>query len=182
MKTTALALTIVGLLASVSNAAVVLTFLGSYEDKPPALSPDPQNLDFKLVLQVSSSGAVLGGTYTRPPGTGESQTSLVTSGMIQGLGAQSLTFNLTLDDQNPPMVFQQSGDFTLDSWSLSSWQQFASGNPTGILTYGSAFGEIGLVSAVPEPGTWALMGSLVAGAAGLGRFRKRRKRQVASAE
>jgi hypothetical protein len=174
LKTFFVALLVVASMTPVSSAAVVLTFLGSYEDKPPALSPDPENLDFQLILRVSSSGQVLGGEYTRPPGTGQSQNSLITSGMIQGIGAASLTFNLTIDGQQPPMVFQQQGDVPLASFSLADWQAFAEGKPTGQLTYGSALGQIHLVSAVPEPGTWALMGGLVAGAVACGRFRKRK--------
>ena len=155
---------VLGLLAfccsTASAGLITLEFEGKVDF---ATAPDD---DITLTLDLdSNTGAVLGGVYNRPPnGSIFSESVVANLSSVVGLNTGTLSFNITLAN-NSFVRFNLTSSGVLDSWDLSGWNNF--GVPSDIVNaqYNQDFnnGTIQLVSAVPEPTSMLMVGSVMLG-------------------
>jgi hypothetical protein len=165
---------LLGLMASTANASTILHFAGTFTGQ----NTSPEVQDFEVVLNLSASGDVISGTYRRPPSPADPvKQYTITGGTISGVS--TVAFDLDLLEVGTNLVFSLSGAADLNGLGFDDWYAFFLGSPSGPASLANASGTIAMTSAVPEPGTWALMGGLVAGASAFG-WRRRKAAKLAA--
>lgn len=177
MKSLAL---VVGLAAaltagSANAAAVSLFFEGNFTTTPNPATPT----EFTLVLDLDASGTIISGLYQRasdPPKV----ITVNSGGSISGTNSLDFSFVYDFNVNVPATITGLTGASNMTDYaSIAQWEAFLAGDPAvGTYTIGNEFATISLV-AVPEPGTWALMGGLVAGASAFG-WRRRKAAKLAA--